>query len=149
MLPIHESEQLRRNISYFSFSNLEKGGLPYINGKPVNPPTREQLKRKAFNQIYENGFDLIQPSSEKEADCIIRVYYKQHYIFNLLSTWNFYGYQAYTCKTKGFKSLSLYGKKEKYDRNNCTVQIWLNENESVTLSCDYIDFPIKLAKMKM
>ncbi|MBR3152513.1 MAG: hypothetical protein IKF52_02755 [Clostridia bacterium] len=145
MISIPEADRLR-TVNKLTFSNIEKNGEPIINGEMIRIPSNDELKRQAFSEIYSRGFDLIQTVPESEADAIVRIYSKLHYLYQD-SMYNFFGYKVHTRKTKGFKSLSIDGKKEKYDRNNCTLKIWLDGDESITVSCDYIDIPIKIARM--
>ncbi|MBR3133323.1 MAG: hypothetical protein IKG42_04590 [Clostridia bacterium] len=147
MLNLHEKNMLRSTIQDFNFSLIEEDGCPIIDGTPTKVPSFEELKKIAFRQIYEQGFSLIQQVQEGSADCIIRVYQKLHLELSSKSTINTYGFMCFTKKSKGFKTISIYGKKEPYYKSNCTIKYWITSEEYVNLECEFKDYFIRVGKM--
>ena len=147
MLTTHEKNLLRSTIQDFNLSFIEENGIPIVNGNPTPIPTIEELRRMAYNQIYEQGFSLIQQSFENNADCILRVYRKLHYKYGEKKVFNLYGYMCFTKKTKGYKTLSIYGKKEPYSKSKCALKLWITDNEYIDFDCEFKDFCIKIGKM--
>ena len=134
MLSTHEKNQFRVTIRGFNFSKKEKD-------EPVQIKSIESLKQEAFSKIREQGFSLIQQVPEDTADCIVRIYYNE--------TLNISGYMCFTKKTKGFKTITLYGKKEPYCKSKCTIRLWKTDDEYIDLDCQYKDFFVKVSSCNL
>lgn len=145
MLTDDQKEKIREIKSYDIYF-YEKKGIP-INGsrKKIYVPNFLELRQKAFEEILKEGFSHIIFASPYEANCIVRVFKKEHCSFGLCigQIHNLWGFNCFVQEEDGTWT-SIAGKSPfltKFEINFSEHKIiqWICQDEAVTYNCDFFD----------
>lgn len=147
-LTIKNKEQLREINNFNIFFGEDSKQFPLQNGVSIKMPEFDEIKRTATSQIFNAGFNLVQPTSLDQANCIIRCFKLRHYILPNQEVCNIYGFQLYTQKRIKWKTMAYYGKKLEY-----LPDYWLsldldfgnNVTTTVNVQCDVSDYYIRIS----
>lgn len=135
--------EIIRGIKSYEIYFYEENGIP-IKGrnKKIPVPTSLELRSKAFEEILKIGFYHIKFASPDEANCIVRIFKKEHHPLGLCTEQihNLWGFNCFTKKDDGtWTSISEKGRPFDIDFSKCEVNQWLNQNELISYKCDFFD----------
>ena len=140
-----KQKETLRNISILEYSNRENR-----KGRPLKPGNAEfkmlstqQIFALICEKITQNGFSKVKRVSPNEANCLIRVFKKQHYAYddcpNMMI--NLYGANCFVLKNGNWVCSD-----DKYllDYSEHKVRYWLCIDDSNTISTDFFDVYTKV-----
>ncbi len=145
MITANQKEKIRKIKSYDIYF-YEKKGSP-INGsrQKISVPNFLELREKAFEEILKEGFSRITFASPYEANCIVRVFKKEHCSLELCTgqMHNLWGFNCFVQEENGTWT-SISGESpflSKFEINFSEHKIiqWLYQDENVSYNCDFFD----------
>lgn len=147
-LTIKNKEQLREINNFNIFFGEDENQFPLKNGERMKIPSFDEIKRTATSMILNAGFNLVQPSTQDQANCIIRCFRVLHFILPNGEICNLYGFQLYTQKRIKWKTMAYYGKKLEF-----MPEYWLelelnfgnNSVFTVNVQCTVNDYYIRIS----
>jgi len=129
----------------YEYSHLEKEGVPIIYGnKPFYIPTFYEIKEMIFNQIFNLGYSKIERVAQSEANCIIRLFKKQHHPYNNIFIYSIYGANCYV-RIFGDWVTKCNDKPIPIDHSECIVRHWIYNEECVDINCEFFDITVKIS----
>lgn len=135
-----KKKEIIRKITVFkcAFYEDKKGKPIYVDNSELIIPSFPQIREMVFDKILKSGFSEIKLVSPGEANCIIRVYTKQHYEYERDIVFNLYGADCFTKKSGKWVSEGGQGE---FDINysKCVIRNWLYQDEYVDINCDFFD----------
>lgn len=145
MLTNQQKEQIRKIKSYNIYF-YEKKGVPINSSRhKIYAPNFLELRQKAFEELLKKGFSHITFVSPSEANCIVRVFKKEHYSLGLCTgqIHNIWGFNCFVQEEDGTWT-SISGEDPfltKFEINFSEHKIiqWLYQDEAVTYNCNFFD----------
>ena len=143
MLSRDQRQSIRR-IYLFEYACREKNGKPIsLNGNNFVVPSLTEVKESVFQEILNLGFTSIELVEPSKANCIIRVFQKLHYHYDVDLTYNVYGATCYTLNNVGQWVTSIAD--FKIDYSKYILRHWLCQDEYIDFDLDFFDCYVKVS----
>lgn len=135
-----KKKEIIRKITVFKCALYEdrKGKPIYVDNSELIIPSFPQIREMVFDKILKSGFSEIKLVSPGEANCIIRVYKKQHYEYERDIVFNLYGADCFTKKSGKWVSKGEQ-RESNINYSKCIIRNWLYQDEYVDINCDFFD----------
>jgi len=137
-----EQKKKIRRINQFEAFYKEVEGIPFQSNQAVHIPDVWAIKQVAINRILKLGFDNVSTVEPKYANCIIRIFTKRHFKYEMGEIHNVYGFNCFV-KENGIwlsESNNLF----KINFLKHVITCWLSQDESVDYDCDFVDCYVRI-----
>ena len=141
MITKEQKQKIRRINQFESFYN-ETEGIPYRGKQSIKIPDVWEIKQDAISKILRLGFNEVKMVSPKEANCIIRVFTKRHFKYEMGEVHNLYGFNCFVKENGTWLSES--NNVFKIDFSKHVITCFLCQDESVEYDCDFVDCYVKI-----
>ena len=141
-----QHSEIIQGIRSYDLYNYEKEGIPVDeSGEKIYVPNFLELRQKAFEEILKKGFSQITFVSPNVANCIVRVFKKEHlhHGFYPEQVYNLWGFNCFTQEDDDTWT-SIAGKspcitKFELDFSQHEVEQGISQDEIIHCNCDFFD----------
>lgn len=141
---LKSKEEEIRQLRFFEYVFYEnEGGATNFRNEEFEILSFPEIFKKMSERILKLGFTEIERVEPAKANCIIRIYTKEHYKYEQDLIYNLYGSLCFTFKKGKWSTIGSSGDYE-IDNSKCIMRHWIFQDEYIDFDCDFVDYYVRI-----